>query len=97
MAKPMYVGYAEFSHPSWLPSACRHATTGRHIAASPYPGGYHWRPRSNPTEGMVSRRQVAYPFFRVVQIRTALVMTPLSIWAQQGFLDASALILLRYV
>jgi hypothetical protein len=27
---------------------------------------------------MVFRRQVAYPFFRVVQIRTALVMTPWS-------------------
>jgi hypothetical protein len=25
---------------------------------------------------MVSRRQVAYPFFRVVQIRTALVVSP---------------------
>ena len=51
---------------------------GRHIAASPCPGGYHRQPRSNPTEGMVSRRQVAYPFFRVVQIRTALVVTPYS-------------------
>ena len=38
MAKPMYVGYAEFSHPFWLPSACQHATTRGHIAASPYRG-----------------------------------------------------------
>src|SRR5271156_6457600 len=79
MVKPMYVGYAEFSHPSWLSSACQHETTGRRIAADyrPCPSGvYRWRRRSNPTEGTGSRRQVSHPFFYVVQLRTALVVTP---------------------
>jgi hypothetical protein len=33
----MYVGYPEFSHPSWLSLACRHATVGRHIAIPAIP------------------------------------------------------------
>ena len=71
MAKPMYVGYAEFSHPFWLPSACRHATTGRHIAASPYPGGYHWRPRSPrkvwyPDDKLLIRSSVLYRYAQLL-------------------------------
>jgi hypothetical protein len=49
MVKPMYVGHAEFSHPSWLPSGYRHATTGRHIAAPDHPRVYRWRPHANHT------------------------------------------------
>ena len=76
MIKPMYVGYAEFSHPSWLGLVCRHATAHHHMAAPAHSGVYRWQMRANCAEGTVSQRQVAYPFFCVVQLRTALVMTP---------------------
>lgn len=72
----MYVGYAEFSHPSWLGLVCRHATAHHHMAAPAHSGVYRWQMRANRAEGTVSQRQVAYPFFCVVQLRTALVMTP---------------------
>jgi len=54
MVKPMYVGYAELSHSSWLPPAGRHVTAGRHIAAPDHPGVYRWQLPANPTEGTVS-------------------------------------------
>ena len=76
MIKPMYVGYAEFSHPSWLGLVCRHATAHHHMAAPAHSGVYRWQMRANRAEGTVSQRQVAYPFFCVVQLRTAFVMTP---------------------
>jgi hypothetical protein len=49
----MYIGYAEFSHPSWLALACRPITAGRHIAIPAHPEVYRWRLQTNRTKNTV--------------------------------------------